>query len=149
MIEVEIPHHCWYEDQPLKLTFPDDWRVHRCRVNSEEARPLSPAEIREAVLNPLGQKPLDKLAEGAEEVVIIFDDMISTGGTMALAVGLAKKCGARRVVAACTHPLLVGRAVERILGAGADEIVGTDSVPGPYSVVSVTPLIVEGLSDLL
>lgn len=75
MIEVEIPHHCWYEDQPLKLTFPDDWRVHRCRVNSEEARPLSPAEIREAVLNPLGQKPLDKLAEGAEEVVIIFDDM--------------------------------------------------------------------------
>ncbi|RJS89371.1 ribose-phosphate diphosphokinase [Candidatus Bathyarchaeota archaeon] len=81
--------------------------------------------------------------------VIIFDDMISTGGTMALAVGLAKKCGARRVVAACTHPLLVGRAVERILEAGADEIVGTDSVPGPHSVVSVAPLIVEGLSDLL
>ena len=81
--------------------------------------------------------------------VVIFDDMISTGGTMALAVGLAKRCGARRVVAACTHPLLVGRAVERILGAGADEIVGTDSVPGPHSVVSVAPLIVEGLSDLL
>ncbi|MCD6263916.1 ribose-phosphate diphosphokinase [Candidatus Bathyarchaeota archaeon] len=81
--------------------------------------------------------------------VVIFDDMISTGGTMVLAVGLAKKCGARRVVAACTHPLLVGRAVERILGAGADEIVGTNSVPGPHSVVSVAPLIVEGLSGLL
>ena len=77
--------------------------------------------------------------------VVVFDDMISTGGTMALAVGLAKRCGAGRVVAACTHPLLVGRAVERILGAGAEEIVGTDSVPGPHSPVSVAPLIVESL----
>ncbi|MFB0543966.1 MAG: ribose-phosphate diphosphokinase, partial [Candidatus Bathyarchaeia archaeon] len=80
--------------------------------------------------------------------VVVFDDIISTGGTMALAVGLAKRCGARRVVAACTHPLLLGSAVERILGAGADEIVGTDSVPGPYSPVSVAPLIVDALREL-
>ena len=85
--------------------------------------------------------------EGRDAVV--FDDMISTGGTIALAVRLLKRCGAKRVVAACTHPLLVGDAVERILGAGADEILGTDSVPGPYSAVSVAPLIVRELGERL
>jgi len=77
--------------------------------------------------------------------VVIFDDMISTGGTMALAVEVAKKSGARRIVAACTHPLFVGKAAERILAAGAERIVGTDTVPGPYSIVSVAPLIVKAL----
>jgi len=77
--------------------------------------------------------------------VVIFDDMISTGGTMALAVEVAKKSGARRVAAACIHPLLVGNAAERILAAGAERIVGTDTVPGPYSIVSVAPLIVKAL----
>jgi len=77
--------------------------------------------------------------------VIVFDDIISTGGTMSLAVETAKKYGARRVAAACTHPLMLGNAAERILAAGADRIVGTDSVPGPYSAVSVAPLIVREL----
>lgn len=77
--------------------------------------------------------------------VVVFDDVISTGGTLTLAVGLAKKCGARRIAVACTHPLLLGKAVERILGAGAQVILGTDSVPGPYGTVSLAPLIAEAL----
>ena len=75
MIEVKIPHHCWYEDTPFTLTFPDTWKVHKCKIPSEDTKPLTPEQIKAAIHNPYGQKPLEKLAENAEEVVIIFDDM--------------------------------------------------------------------------
>jgi nickel-dependent lactate racemase len=75
LINVDIPHHCWYEDKPLTLTFPEEWKVHRCRVASEETKPMTTAEIKKAINKPIHQKPLSKLAENAEEVAIIFDDM--------------------------------------------------------------------------
>lgn len=77
--------------------------------------------------------------------VIIFDDIISSGGTMAKAVALMRKQGARTVHAACVHPLLIEDAENKIVQNGADSIVGTDSVPSHVSVVSVAPLIAEAL----
>ena len=77
--------------------------------------------------------------------VIIFDDIISSGGTMIKAVAWARKQGARTVHAACVHPLLMGDAENKILRSGADSIVGTDSVPSHISIVSVAPLIAEAL----
>lgn len=77
--------------------------------------------------------------------VIIFDDIISSGGTMIKAVAWARKQGARTVHAACVHPLLMGDAEDKIIQSGADSIVGTDSVPSHISVVSVAPLIAEAL----
>jgi len=78
--------------------------------------------------------------------VIIFDDIISSGGTMVESVRWVREQGAGRVYAACVHPLLIGDAKEKILKSGADGIVGTDCVPGPVSVVSVAPLIAEALT---
>lgn len=77
--------------------------------------------------------------------VIIFDDIISSGGTMAKAVRMVKEQGAKKVYAACVHPLLVGNAEEKILENGAEAIVGTDCVPSKVSVVSVAPIIAEVL----
>ncbi|MFQ6077014.1 MAG: ribose-phosphate diphosphokinase [Candidatus Bathyarchaeia archaeon] len=76
---------------------------------------------------------------------VVYDDIISTGGTMAAAVKILKDQGATRVYAACVHPLLVANADERILNSGAEDIVGTDCVPSPFSVVSVAPLIAKAL----
>ena len=76
---------------------------------------------------------------------VVFDDIISTGSTMAYAVKALKKQGARKVYAACVHPLLIGDARERILQYGALEIVGTDSIQSPVSVVSIAPVIAEAL----
>jgi ribose-phosphate pyrophosphokinase len=80
--------------------------------------------------------------------VIVFDDIISTGGTTAAAVKMLKEQGARKVYAACVHPLLIGEAQKRIMQSGAEEIVGTDCVPSPVSVVSVAPLIAEALAKI-
>ena len=78
--------------------------------------------------------------------VIVFDDIISTGGTIARAIKMLKSQGARRVFAACVHPLLIGEATTKILASGAEEIVGTDSIPSSVRTVSLAPLIVEALS---
>jgi ribose-phosphate pyrophosphokinase len=78
--------------------------------------------------------------------VIIFDDVISSGGTMAKAVKLVKEQGAKKVYVACVHPLLVGNAEKRILENGAEEIIGTDSVPSSVSKVSIAPLISKALT---
>jgi len=77
--------------------------------------------------------------------IVIFDDIISSGGTMIKSVAWVKEQGARRVYAACVHPLLIGDAREKILKAAADGVVGTDTVSSSISVVSVAPLIVKAL----
>jgi ribose-phosphate pyrophosphokinase len=82
------------------------------------------------------------------ENVIIFDDIISTGGTIVAAAKILKELGAKRVFAACVHPLLIGDAEKRILDAGVAEIVGTDSVPSQASKVSLAPLISTELKAL-
>lgn len=77
--------------------------------------------------------------------VIIADDIIATGGTMALAIEISKKCGARRVYAVGTHPLLIQNAVTTILGAGADAIIGTNTIDNPVPVVSMARLLADNL----
>lgn len=78
--------------------------------------------------------------------VIIFDDIISSGGTMAKAVKFSKERGARRVYAACVHPLLMGDSQKKIMESGAEGIIGTDSVSSPVSKVSIAPLISKALA---
>jgi ribose-phosphate pyrophosphokinase len=80
--------------------------------------------------------------------VIVFDDIISTGGTIAAAVNMLKEQGAKKVYAACVHPLLVGEAQKKIMQSGAEGIFGTDCIPSPVSTVSVAPLIAEALSKI-
>ncbi len=63
------------------------------------------------------------------KTVIIFDDMISTAGSMANAVELARKRGAKKVYACATHGLLVDKAVNRLREAGLEQIAVTDSIP--------------------
>jgi len=78
--------------------------------------------------------------------VIIFDDIISSGGTMIKAIEWVRTQGAKSVHAACVHPLLVGDAEDKIMKSGADGIVGTDCVPSSVSLVSVAPLIAKALA---
>jgi ribose-phosphate pyrophosphokinase len=87
----------------------------------------------------------EKLLDVKGKVAIVFDDIISSGGTMVKAVAHTKKQGAKKTFAACVHPILMADARDKIVQNGADEIVGTDSVPSPVSIVSVAPLIAKAL----
>lgn len=60
---------------------------------------------------------------------VIMDDMIDTGGTLCKAAQALKERGALKVFAYCTHPVLSGDAVERIMHSELDEVVVTDTIP--------------------
>src|SRR5690242_10464697 len=60
---------------------------------------------------------------------VIIDDMVDTANTLCEAAAALKERGAQRVIAYCTHPVLSGKAVERIAGSKLDEIVVTDTIP--------------------
>lgn len=84
---------------------------------------------------------------------ILLDDMVDTAGTLTNAAWALKENGARRVYAACTHPLLSGPAVKRIIDSPLEELIVTDTVPlseeavksGKIKVLSVASLLAEAL----
>ncbi len=82
---------------------------------------------------------------------VVFDDIISSGGTMARAIEGLKSQGAEKVAAACTHALFMGEAGNRIREAGADLVVFTDSVETSTEGVTITiaPLVVRELNKLV
>jgi len=77
--------------------------------------------------------------------VVIVDDIISTGGTVIEAVKILKKQRAREIYVACTHPVLVGNALRKIIAAGARKVIATDTIEHKTSVISVAPVIAEAI----
>ncbi len=95
----------------LKLGLEFDYLVkHRDRVTGEVS--LEPKEL-----------------SVKERDVVIVDDIISTGGTIALAAQKCLENGARKVVVAATHSLLIGNALEKIRNAGVAKLITTNSIP--------------------
>ncbi len=65
------------------------------------------------------------------KTVVVFDDMISTAGTLVGAAHVAKSHGAKEIYACATHGLLCGQAIQRLRDAPLKQIVVTDSIPVP------------------
>lgn len=83
---------------------------------------------------------------------LIIDDEIASGGTMVEATRFVLESGAQSVSAACVHPVLSGRAVERIDESPLTSLVVTDTLPLPpekrspkIEVLSVAPLFAEAI----
>ena len=60
---------------------------------------------------------------------VLMDDMVDTAGTLSEAATALKEAGAKQVKACCTHPVLSGPAVERIIASDLDEVVVTNTIP--------------------
>jgi ribose-phosphate pyrophosphokinase len=63
------------------------------------------------------------------KTVLMFDDMISTAGTVVEAAKLVMEKGALDVIAAATHPVLVGPAVDRLLSSPISKVVVCNTIP--------------------
>ncbi|MGH9339742.1 MAG: ribose-phosphate pyrophosphokinase [Acidobacteriota bacterium] len=60
---------------------------------------------------------------------LLVDDLIDTAGTLVKAAEALRRQGARRLLAAATHPILSGPALERILESELEMVVVTDTIP--------------------
>ncbi len=91
---------------------------------------------------------MELIGEVTGKNVILVDDMIDTGGTLAKAADLMMERGAKSVRAICTHPLLSGTAIERIENSSLIELIVSDTIPlkrvsSKIKVVSCAPLFAD------
>ena len=89
------------------------------------------------------------------KTAIIFDDEISTAGTLVEAANILKKHGAKEIYAGATHGILVGPAIERIQKSPIKEVVVTSTVPveeekmiDKIKIVDIEPLFAEAIKRL-
>ena len=61
--------------------------------------------------------------------VLMFDDMITTAGTVCRAASFLKQRGAKSITVTATHPIFAGPAVDRLRESDIDKIYVTDTVP--------------------
>ena len=73
----------------------------------------------------------------------MFDDMISTAGTVVEAAKVLMEKGAREVIAAATHPVLVGPAIERLANSAISKIVVTDTIALHAGCEAIRPKLVQ------
>ena len=89
------------------------------------------------------------------KTALIFDDEVSTAGTLVEAANILKEHGAKEIYAGATHGILVGPAIERIEKSPIKELVVTSTVPigdekmiEKIKVVSIEPLFAEAIKRL-
>ncbi len=83
------------------------------------------------------------------KVVIIIDDMASTGRTLAKATALLLAAGVQEVYALITHPLFCGDAEAHIMQAGVKQIWSTDSISHPSSCIYLDKLLALAVKKIL
>ena len=83
---------------------------------------------------------------------IIFEDEISTGGTLAASVDALAAAGVRSIHVGATHGVLCGSAVDRLVDSPIESVVVTNTVHLPLEkqaqkihVLSVAPLFAEAI----
>ncbi len=88
-------------------------------------------------------------------VAIMFDDMVTTGGSISGAASKVKEFGAREVYVAATHGVLCGKAIEKINASPITMLGVTDTIPIPpekmspkIKVLSVAPLLAEAIKRI-
>ncbi len=87
---------------------------------------------------------------------ILLDDLVDTAGTLTSAALALKEEGAENVYAYCTHPVLSGRAVERLAKSPVQEVIVTDTIPlkgesasfEKLRVLTVAPLLAEAIKRI-
>lgn len=120
-----------YGKENITVVSPDAGGVERARsfANSIGSANLAVIDKRRGGPNQVSEMRV--VGEVAGNTCIIVDDMIDTGGTMCKAATVLKEEGAVKVIAAASHPVLSGNAIERLEKSDFEEVIVTDTIPHP------------------
>ena len=88
--------------------------------------------------------------------ILMFDDIISTAGTVCSAAALIKERGAEKVYVGATHGIFAAQALERLAQAPIDQVVVTNTIPqnetskkiGNIKVLSVAAMLGEAIKRI-
>jgi ribose-phosphate pyrophosphokinase len=93
------------------------------------------------------------IGEVKGQTAILLDDMVDTAGTLTMAATALKSAGAKRILGCCTHAVLSGPAIKKIVDSPLEELIATNTVPlggeaggcAKIKVLSVAHLIAEAI----
>jgi ribose-phosphate pyrophosphokinase len=97
---------------------------------------------------------LDVIGDVSGKNAVIIDDIIDTAGTIVAAADMLISKGAKSVIAACTHPVFSGPAVERLKNSSIQEVIATNTIPvdgkefDKLTVISVAELLGEAIKRI-
>jgi ribose-phosphate pyrophosphokinase len=85
-----------------------------------------------------------------------MDDMVDTAGTLCSGARTLMENGAKEVHACCSHPVLSGPAIQRLIESPLKSLVVTNSIPlrgdalhcGKIIVLSVSRLLAEAINRI-
>ncbi|WOF17352.1 ribose-phosphate diphosphokinase [Methanoplanus sp. FWC-SCC4] len=101
--------------------------LHKTRLSGTEVR-----------MEPKNLPALDRC-------VVIVDDIISTGGTLATATGMLKEQGATEVHAICVHGVFAAGGFAKLSAGGPASVISSDTIESASSKVSVAECIKSAL----
>lgn len=111
----------------LSIVAPDAGGVERARAFAKRLEAdLSIIDKRRAGPNEVAEMRI--IGDVEDRIAVIVDDIVDTAGTLVAAAEAVRNAGARSVIACCTHAVLSGEAIERILTSSLEELVVTDTI---------------------
>ena len=147
---------------PVIVASPDPGGVKRAQLFRET--------LEKKIARPVGSAFMEKrrshgkvtgtqfVGEVAGAIVLVMDDLISTGGTMVRAAKAAREHGAQDVYALASHGLFVGKSASKMSDSSITGTIITDTVPpfrlGPaiakanVEIISAAPLFGEAIRRL-
>jgi ribose-phosphate pyrophosphokinase len=136
----------------VTIVSPDAGGVGRARVFAKRLdAPLAIIDKRRPTPNVA--EVLHVIGDVDGRNVVIFDDMVDTAGTLTESARALGQQGAKRIFSASTHPVLSGKAVEKISQSNLEKVLVTNTIPlaekaaasGRFAVLSVAELFGEAI----
>ncbi len=141
-----------YDPADIVVVSPDEGSVKRAKGHSKRlgGKLAIVDKVRENALQTQQKNIIGGPVEG--KICLMFDDMISTGGSICGAAKLVHEAGAKEIHLAATHGVLCGAAIENLKNAPIDSLVITNTIPLPpekrldnIHVLTVAPLLAEAI----
>ncbi len=111
------------------IVSPDVGGVVRARAIAKRVDDADLVIIDKRRPKPNESQVMNVIGDVKGRTCLIVDDLVDTANTLCEAAHALKDQGAKKVVAYCVHPVLSGKAIERISNSALDELVVTDTIP--------------------
>jgi len=130
------------------LVSPDAGGVERARAYAKRLD-ASVAMIDKRRTGPNTAKAMNVVGEVDGKIAVIIDDMIDTAGTLTEAAHAVLERGAKKVIAAATHGVLSGPAIDRIQNSKIERVIVTDTIPLSEQAKGCKKILQLSVADLL
>ncbi len=143
-----------WNNKSSTLVSPDKGGIRRIKILSKMLNNMQYVTIEKNRDLESGKVSADKINGQIGERVVIVDDMISSGGTIALAAKILKEKGAKEIYVFATHPVFSDKAPKLLQESEVKKVYVTDTILVPeeerfpkLEILSISSLIAENIKS--